>query len=96
MPSFISASNFDGLLLDNFSGISRIFETMAVEKQRLEAAGRNRAGAAARGVAFSGGAKRRDDIINAVDAAHAHAYTYLHIANQSLLGRCILGGTRCR
>ncbi len=54
------------------SGISRIFETMAVEKQRLEAAGRNRAGAAARGVAFSGGAKRRDDIINAVDAAHAH------------------------
>ena len=54
------------------SGIARIFETLAVEKKRIEAAGRNRAGAAARGVAFSGGAKHKDDIINAVDAAHAH------------------------
>ena len=54
------------------SGIQRVFETLAVEKQRLQAQGRNRASAGYRGVGMSGSVKRRDDIINAVDARRAH------------------------
>jgi len=53
------------------SSISRVFATMAVEKQRLQAASKNRAAAGYRGVAFTGSVKHRDDIINAVDAANA-------------------------
>lgn len=54
------------------SGIKRAVDVMAVEKQRLAAVGRNRAGAAAMGKSFSGTAIRKRDMINVIDAGGAH------------------------